>query len=143
MIQELVCALCLKTTFTLLKLWLNDINNHFTSKFLPTSQTGLPVIQTQNDWHIEILEQEVFLELVNLNSRKSSPSTDIPSRLLVQIACTLATVLHSILVQSFSNLQVPNSWKVAEVTPVPKCLPIALKQLRPISKLPTLVPLVR
>ena len=46
-------------------------------------------------------------------------------------------MLHSILVQSFSNLQVPNSWKVAEVTPVPKCLPIALKQLRPISKLPT------
>jgi hypothetical protein len=94
----------------------------------------LPLIPICNDWNFLVTNYEVFSELLRLK-KKSGPKSDLPSRLYRSAAISLASPLCTIINESIDNLIMPTAWKNADVTPIPKSLPVNFDDLRPISVL--------
>ena len=82
----------------------------------------------------------VLKKLSVLNPAKSSAPDMIPSWLLKENADLLAPAVTDIINCSFAEARLPQSWKHADIVPIPKQVPVydVNKHLRPISLTPVL-----
>ena len=87
-----------------------------------------------------VTEVNVFKNLSSLNATKASGPDGVPGWLLKENADLLAPVVTSIINCSLAEGRLPQSWKLADVVPVPKQKPVQdiNKHLRPISLTPVL-----
>lgn len=81
-----------------------------------------------------VSEFRVLKKLSVLNPSKSSGPDMIPSWLLKENADLLAPAVTDIINCSFAEARLPQSWKRADIVPIPKQMPIydVNKHLRPI-----------
>lgn len=82
-----------------------------------------------------VTEDRVFTKLASLNPHKASGPDNVPAWLLKENADILTPVVTDILNSSYSEARLPSSWKLADITPIPKQTPVLNinKHLRPIS----------
>jgi len=116
-----------------------SINQALASVFLPsttTSKTSSECLRNDsgNDWQIEVSPYVIFNELNKLAINKAS--SDIPPLLYKRAAALLAYPLYRLFRQSIEENYVPQRWKVAAVTPIPKNKTPTVNDVRPISLLP-------
>lgn len=111
-----------------------QINNRFSSNFV--DKVTFPFLQLKSPVKPICNEYFVFNILTNLNVSKASGSDGIYPVLLRLSADVIARPLCHIFNLSFMNSLVPVMWKFAYVSPIPKCMPANIDQLRPISLLP-------
>ena len=85
-------------------------------------------------------EHSIYRKLASLNPTKASAPDNIPAWLLKENADILAPVVTDTLNCSFSEARLPQSWKHADITPIPIKTPVrdVNKHLRPISLTPIL-----
>ena len=120
--------------FTSITEMVTEINKTFSDNFQISSE--LPQINKQSDWNVQVSEFDVLKELCQNKDKKASPKNDIPSRLYKHIAVILAAPLSHIINYSVRQQTVPQVWKIAQVSPLPKSNNVVLSNLRPISLLP-------
>ena len=82
-----------------------------------------------------VTEQEVFMKLSKVNPAKANGPDGIPSWVLKENADLLADPVKEILNLSYRDSYLPQSWKEADIVPLPKQKPVkdVNKHLRPIS----------
>ena len=99
---------------------------------LPLSK--LPV-EEEDSLFLEVSEASMQSLLANLNPSKASGPDSIPNWLLKEYADFLCHPLTVIFNASFKEQRLPQIWKMADVTPLPKTKPVKelKKDLRPIS----------
>ena len=87
---------------------------------------------------VTISEVDVLTAIRKLNPRKAAGPDGIPSWVFREYADFIAQSVTSILNCSFAEQQLPPSWKLADVVPIPKQKPVEVinKHLRPISLTP-------
>ena len=87
-----------------------------------------------------VTEFRVLKKLTRLNPAKASGPDGIPACLLREERRHTAQVVSDILNCSYSKARLPQSWKEADIAPVPKQTPADAvnKHLRPISLTPVL-----
>ena len=87
---------------------------------------------------LEVSKERVWKILSKLNPFKSCGPDRIPNWLLREYADLIAFPVCRILNASFKEPRLPCSWKLADVTPLPKKKPVQIlkKDLRPISLTP-------
>ena len=101
--------------------------------FTPLTSNSPAVID--HDCSLIVTEESTFSKLAALNPTKASGPDGIPSWLLKENADILARPVASILNSSFCEARLPQSWKKANIIPIPKHNPVqdVNKHLRPIS----------
>ena len=119
----------------------NLINKAFLSPmsdFTPLPPS-IPVV-TVSDCVLTVTEESVFKKLTALNPTKATGPDGNPSWLLKENADILARPITSIMNSSFREARLPQSWKEADIIPIPKQKPVKdiNKHLRPISLTPIL-----
>ena len=104
---------------------------------LPCPITCLALDKDPPDF-LELSEERVLKILSKLNPSKSCGTDSIPNWLLREYADLIAFPVCRILNASFKEQRLPRSWKLADVTPLPKKKPVKIlkKDLRPISLTP-------
>ena len=119
--------------------------NTINKAFLAPMSTFTPLApRTSCDAHYTdlppISETCVFRKLASLNPAKASGPDNMPAWLLKENADLLAPVITDILNCSYKEATLPHSWKHADITPIPKQIPVqdVNKHLRPISLTPIL-----
>ncbi|PFX34739.1 Transposon TX1 uncharacterized 149 kDa protein [Stylophora pistillata] len=87
-----------------------------------------------------VTEFSVLKKLIALNPAKASGPDGVPAWLLKENADLLAPVVTDILNSSYLEVRLPQSWKLANVVPLPKQTHVydVNKHLRPISLTPVL-----
>ena len=125
----------------------NTINQTFLSPMEhfqpPCSTTPLPITTCNSESMssaLVITESQVFTKLVSIKSSKAPGPDSIPGWLLKENACALAEPISEILTSSYYENKLPSSWKMADVSPIPKQKPVQdiSKHLRPISLTPVI-----
>ena len=119
----------------------NVINNAFLApmnSFTPLDP-GISVAAQYTDTPT-VAEFCVLKKLIALNPAKASGPDGVPAWLLKENADLLAPVVTDILNCSYLEARLPQSWKLANVAPIPKQTPVydVNKHLRPISLTPVL-----
>jgi hypothetical protein len=86
----------------------------------------------------EIICDHFFVNgmLQKLCTNKAMGSDHIPSVLLKASAVDICKPLSFIYNLSYNTVTFPSVWKMADVIPLPKTIPVTVNQLRPISLLP-------
>ena len=81
-----------------------------------------------------------MLVLIHLRSGPAPGPDQIPGWLLKENAHVLARAVSAILNSSYCENRLPSSWKIADVSPIPKQKPVldVSKHLRPISLTPVI-----
>ena len=104
-----------------------------TEEFVPNS----PVFE---GCCLQVSEFSVNKKLSTLNPTKATGHDGIPSCLLKDNADIFAAPVSNILNRSFLEARLPSSWKLANISPIPKQKPIhdVNSHLRPISLTPIL-----
>ena len=107
------------------------------------STTPLPITTCNSESMLSALvitESHVFTKLVSIKSSKAPGPDSIPGWLLKENACALAEPISEILNSSYYENKLPSSWKMADVSPIPKQKPVQdiSKHLRPISLTPAI-----
>ena len=118
----------------------NAINLSFASCFQTDNHpvTKLPESDHSLDskrWFCDITPFLVFKALNSYPAHKASGSDLIPTILYKHVAHLVCDPLCHIYICSIEECCFPDAWKVAHVTPVPKCRSPTLLDLRPISLL--------
>ena len=82
-----------------------------------------------------VATEDVFIKLAKLNPYKANGPDGIPSWLLKENADILADPVRKILNCSYSECHFPQTWKEADIVPLPKQNPVRdiNKHLRPVS----------
>lgn len=115
----------------------NHINSIFTSVFTPKNETIDLEVQQPSD-SLPFTIEEVHKVCNEIDYKKAYGNCGIPNKvfrfLLVDILPHLTHLLNACLVKSVF----PDSWKLADVIPLPKTNPPNMNKLRPISLLPLL-----
>ena len=119
----------------------NLINQAFLapmSNFTPLPSTSSQTTTNGQLHDFHITEFSVFKKLAKLNPGKAGGPDGIPSWVLKENADLLASPISNILNCSFHEARVPQSWKHANIIPIPKEKPVrdVNKHLRPISLTP-------
>jgi hypothetical protein len=115
---------------------INDMFSGFFVKSLP-----LPVLPTSHPCNGPKILCNVHLVLKLLSSLRTDRamgSDGVPPILLKAAAHDICSPLCHIFNLSFATASVPNVWKLADVCPIPKSVPVDKNSLRPISLLPVL-----
>ena len=88
-----------------------------------------------NEANFSVTKHDVLVKLTKLNPTKANGPDGIPSRLFKENAELLSDPVKEILNSSFRDGCLPQSWKNADVVPLPKQQPLKdiNKHLRPIS----------
>ena len=89
-----------------------------------------------NRWAPSISVFDVHKYLRALKPCKAPGHDYYPSILYKKAADILAPPLGHVINNSILNRQFPTFWKMSVITPVPKCVPASMNDLRPISLLP-------
>ena len=119
-----------------------DVANAINSAFLDQMKSFSPLDATPpfeaNSAVVTISEVDVLTAIRKLNPRKAAGPDGIPSWVFREYADFIAQPVTSILNCSFAEQQLPPSWKLADVVPIPKQKPVEVinKHLRPISLTP-------
>ena len=108
------------------------INDKFCSYFQPSGDFKL--LSKPDGKPLEVPVHFVYEQLRKLSTRKSSP--DLPCKLYKAAAHVIADPLTALFNESLKCADVPQIWKRATITAVPKCSSPGLDDLRPISLLP-------
>jgi hypothetical protein len=117
----------------------NDLNKKFSEAFTEVHTTQTAMNQnfesdlTRENKYISIFD--VIYELNRLNLKKANPKSNLPIRLYKEAKTILAAPLCSIFNLSLEKNIVPKLWKLSEVIPIPKCKPVKIEQIRPITLL--------
>ena len=110
----------------------DEINHIFAESFSPSDPLDFPL---DDEWCPLSTPHDVFAFLEKLSVRKSTGSDGIPNKfykLASPFICEpLSHILNSIVIDRY----VPVAFKCCIVSPVPKCTPVSLNQLRPITLL--------
>ena len=119
----------------------NLINRAFLapmSNFNPLPSTRSQTAMDEELHDFCITEFSVFKKLAMLNPSKAGGPDCIPGWVLKENADLLAAPISNILNSSFIEARVPQSWKHANIIPIPKEKPVrdVNKHLRPISLTP-------
>ena len=119
----------------------NVINNAFLAPMnsFTALDPGISVVAQYTDTPT-VVEFCVLKKLIALNPAKASGPDGVPAWLLKENADLLAPVVTDILNCSYLEARLPQSWKLANVVPIPKQTPVydVNKHLRPISLTPVL-----
>ena len=116
--------------------FINEVNKQFAAHYIQsTDLPNLDLLPT-NDWHLVIDELDVFWHLTRCDVKKSTSKRDLPLFLYKEAAIILAGPLCDIFNVSINTCCVPDLWKIGDIIPIPKCRPVQLNQLRPITLLP-------
>ena len=110
--------------------------HEFQDTFSPNNPTtGSTLSASNNTEFLQVSEERVFKILHKLCKAKASGPDQLPQWLLKGNAATLAKPISVILNLSYHDEKVPRSWKLGNVSPLPKSKPImdVGTQLRPIS----------
>jgi hypothetical protein len=123
------------------KTFANIINNTFLApmdSFTPLAPSWPPDVHLDNS--PSVTEYCVFEKFALLNPHKASDPDNVPAWLLKENADILTLVVTDILNSSYSEARLPNSWKQADITLIPKSTPVydINKHLKPISLTPIL-----
>ena len=126
----------------------NDINKRFSEAFtlseaLPQTFSNNVDCATCEQNNCDISINDILQELDKLNLSKSSPKTDIPTRLYKEAKMILAAPLGNIFNTSILTKTVPKPWKTAKIFSTPKSIPIDIDQLKPMSLLSTPMKLIQ
>ena len=117
-----------------------SLNRIFSSFFV--NSLPVPLYQTAHRERISLCDQNFVLTLLeNLRTDKACGSDGMSARLLKAAANSICFPICHIFNTSFVTSCIPDLWKVADVCPIPKCMPVNENQLRPISLLPILAKL--
>lgn len=112
-----------------------SLNAMFSSSFVDSSST----MSLDCSVNPVICDSDVVLKILrDLRTDKASGSDNIPPTLLKATAHDICAPLCHIFNLSFAHACVPDVWKIADICPIPKVLPVNKAQLRPISLLPIL-----
>lgn len=114
----------------------NYINNKFvniSSHIEPLNFRSLPAYLPSNDRTPVLYDWDVYKELKEIKTSKSSGPDGIPSKLIKEFAYELSGPLTDVLNCSYREGIVPLQWKSAIVVPIPKQYPPSVDKLRPIS----------
>ncbi|XP_028515119.1 uncharacterized protein LOC110239869 [Exaiptasia diaphana] len=84
----------------------------------------VPIPLEDSPEFLEVSEYSVFELLSKLDPSKACGPDAIPNWLLKEYAILLAFPICKVLNASFSEQRLPNMWKLADVTPIPKKKPI-------------------
>lgn len=117
---------------------LNEMNSHLSTVCTTSDWTSIDSIleslpHDDKEWKIDISPCNVHRLLQNLPKHKSSP--DVPHILYRSAASRLAVPVSMLLRCSFDDADVPESWKRAVITPIPKKRNPSFEDIRPISLL--------
>ena len=84
---------------------------------------------------LEVSTYRVYNSLLHLNKYKASGPDGLPNWLLKDFAELLVDPVTDILNASFREQKLPNAWKLADISPLPKVKQVSdpKKELRPIS----------
>ena len=123
---------------------LNDQANTINSALLePLKEYRLPVrplrrLEKDSPEILHITERRVQGVFADVNPRKAYGPDRIPNWLLKEYSDIMAYPVTEILNASYLEQRLPNTWKMADVTPQPKKKPVLdlRKDLRPISLTP-------
>ena len=104
--------------------------------FNPLSPSSLYEERTTSTFHVS--EYQIFKSLSSLRPRKATGPDGIPGWVLRENADILARPISGIINQSYHETHLPESWKCANIAPIPKEKPVRIinKHLRPISLTP-------
>ena len=94
--------------------------------------TGIPT------WQPHITAEGTHHALSKLKENKSAGSDGLHPRILRASADIIAKPIAHLFCLSTMSGKLPNCWKIANVTPIPKSKDITLNNLRPISLLPVI-----
>ena len=117
----------------------NCINNIFCNNFSKLNCTNLldscnfPAVDSL--WNIDINDTDVIDFLANYKSCKAFGPDLVPTVLYQKAAHIIAKPLADIFNLCVANCTFPSFWKLAHISPVPKCANPTIQQLRPISLL--------
>ena len=117
----------------------NDIAKMLKSKYdEPSSAYNADVTLLDDNWNVNISEEEVFNGLKSLSWKKSTGIENIPTRIDSETADLIAKPLKGIYDASIKQRCFPQAWKTAIITPVPKTTPPTVDKIRPISTFPVI-----
>ena len=86
---------------------------------------------------MEFLESDVLKVINDINISKSSSLKHVSSKVFKDAVLSMPTRFTRILNLAFKNSNIPNKWKIATVTPLPKSGDLTnVSNYRPISQLP-------
>ena len=100
------------------------------STYLSSSEKTVPS-------YFSVIELDVFQKLEEVKAQKASGSDKVPNIILKKAYCYISKPLCYIFNKIVQNSTFPSSWKLADISPIPKCKPPQIDKLRPISLLPT------
>ena len=123
---------------------LSNLANTINQAFLSPMSEFQPLVpqpvctSEQLPSELVVTEQFTFKKLSNIKSSKAPGPDSIPGWLLRENANTLAPPVCKILNSSYQGNRLPRSWKMVDVSPLPKQKPVRIinKDLRPISLTP-------
>ena len=98
-----------------------SMNSYFSSVFTLEHYDNFPTLDCVVDTKLESIQcstAEVLKYLQNLNANKSPGPDHIPARILKICAAELAPSISRMLNISFSTGQVPDDWKIADISPI-------------------------
>ena len=137
-VQDSVCKLV--SMYSNIQNATESINEMFSSFFVKSLR--VPMFCTTRHLKDDLCNSNfVFNLLTSLRTDKAKGSDGIPPLLLKVAASSICHPICHIFNFSFVTSTVPDAWKLADVCPIPKCVPIDKCQLRPISLLPVLAKL--
>ena len=106
------------------------------NEYAPIDPYNIKIPQFSEEDVPQFSENEVWLELIKLNPRKSFIYGDVPPKVLKHIAAYIAEPLTNIINTAIFRGEYPDIYKHEIVTPVPKKFPCnSIDQLRNISGL--------
>lgn len=110
------------------------------SDFTPLPPVSVAGDTGDSEGEFIVTEESVLKKLALLNPTKASGPDSIPSWLLKENADILVRPIMTIMNSTFREARVPQSWKKADIIPIPKQKPVrdVNKHLRPISLTPIL-----
>ena len=116
----------------------NLINNSFLEPmvdFSPLNSIDYTVDNSGDQIPDLVTPWSTYLKLIAFNSSKAPGPDNIPNRIFRDFADILAYPVSVLLNSSFQDQKLPEMWKLANVTPVPKSKPVTdiNQHLRPIS----------
>ena len=120
------------------------IANFINSAFLDPMKSYQPLTSLPpfdpNDSIMQLEEIDVYNVLATLNPRKAPGPDGVPNWVLKEYAVVLAHPVSLILNSSFTEQQLPTSWKAADIVPIIKSKTVTeiCKHLRPISLTPAI-----
>ena len=120
----------------------NQLNSYFTnSAKQPAHHCTPPALhQAKSEFTFHPLEEDdILAALKGLNVHKSTGVDGVSARLLRMVAEAIAPSMAKMFNQSLAGGEIPEEWKRANVTPVPKCtVACQPSDFRPISVLPVI-----